>query len=152
MAIDVGSAAPDFTLSTQDGEEIALSSFRGVKSVVLVFYPFAFTGVCTGELAEIRDNIADFRTDDTELLAISTDTMFSLRAFAESERLDFPLLSDFWPHGKVARAYGVFNEAVGAAIRGTFVIDSESVVRWKVENALPDARDVDEYRAALREL
>jgi peroxiredoxin len=151
MTIEIGQAAPDFTLRNQHGEEVSLSGLRG-RPVVVVFYPWAFTGVCTGELCEIRDNLSDLTADGAEILAISCDATFSLRVFAEREGYDFSLLSDFWPHGEVARAYGVFNEQAGAAVRGTFVIDAEGVVRWKIENGIPDARSLDEYREALAAL
>jgi peroxiredoxin len=117
--------------------------------VVLFFYPFAFSGVCTGEMAGIRDRLDEFMTFDTEALAISCDPMFALRAFADADGLNFPLLSDFWPHGAVARAYDVFDERSGAARRSSYVIDKQGRVRWSVHNANADGRDLDEH---LREL
>jgi peroxiredoxin len=152
MAIEVGTQAPDFELRNQHGEAVRLADFRGRKNVVLLFYPFAFTGVCTGELCAIRDELPKFVNDDVQLLAVSNDSPFTLRVFAEKEGLEYPLLSDFWPHGAASRAYGVFDEDKGCALRGTFVIDKEGVVRWKVVNGLPDARDIDEYVKALAEL
>ncbi|CAN5181438.1 peroxiredoxin [soil metagenome] len=152
MTIEIGDEAPDFTLKNQRGQDVTLSSFRGVKSVVVIFYPFAFSGICTGELCEIRDNVTDFSSDEIEVLAVSCDPMFSLRAFAEKESYEFSLLSDFWPHGATAKTYDVFNETIGAALRGTFIIDLAGIVRWKVENGLPDARDIDAYRDALSSL
>ena len=152
MAIEVGQEAPEFTLRDHHGHPTTLSSFRGSKNVVLVFYPWAFTGVCTGELCEIRDRIASFDNDDTVTLAVSCDAQFSLRIFAEREGYTFPLLSDFWPHGEVARAYGIFDEDAGAAIRGTFVIDKQGIVRYTVVNQIPDARDPAEYEKALAAL
>ncbi|WP_344032398.1 peroxiredoxin [Streptomyces luteireticuli] len=152
MAIDAGTKAPDFALKNQHGETVRLSDFRGEKNVVLLFYPFAFTGVCTGELCALRDNLPTFVNDDVQLLAVSNDSPFSLRVFAEQEKLDYPLLSDFWPHGEVSRAYGVFDEEKGCALRGTFVIDKEGVVRWTIVNGLPDARDLNEYAAELAKL
>ncbi|MEU6198034.1 peroxiredoxin [Streptomyces sp. NPDC047061] len=149
MAIQVGDKAPDFELKDNHGRTVKLSDFRGEKNVVLLFYPFAFTGVCTGELCELRDNLPKFEDRDTQLLAVSNDSIHTLRVFAEQEGLEYPLLSDFWPHGETSRAYGVFDEAKGCAVRGTFVIDKEGVVRWTVVNALPDARDLDEYVTAL---
>ncbi len=149
--VEIGSAAPDFTLRNQHGEEISLSGLRG-RNVVVVFYPFAFSGICTGELCEIRDNLDVFTTSDAEVLAISCDPMFSLRAWADQDGYDFHLLSDFWPHGDVARAYGIFQEGPGAAARGTYVIDREGIVRWKVENGLGEARDLQAYREALAAL
>ncbi|MFE9607502.1 peroxiredoxin [Streptomyces sp. NPDC006012] len=152
MAIQVGDKAPDFDLKDNHGRSVKLSEFRGQKNVVLLFYPFAFTGVCTGELCELRDNLPTFVNDDTQLLAVSNDSIHTLRVFAEQEGLEYPLLSDFWPHGETSRAYGVFAEDKGCAVRGTFIIDKEGVVRWTVVNGLPDARDLDGYVQALGSL
>jgi peroxiredoxin len=149
MAIQVGDKAPDFELKDNHGRAVKLSDFRGEKKVVLLFYPFAFTGVCTGELCEVRDNLPKFADRDTQVLAVSNDSIHTLRVFAEQEGLEYPLLSDFWPHGNVSRAYGVFDEDKGCAVRGTFIIDKEGVVRWTVVNGLPDARDLNEYVKAL---
>ncbi|GGZ74355.1 peroxiredoxin [Streptomyces echinoruber] len=149
MAIQVGDKAPDFELKDNHGRTVRLSDFRGSKNVVLLFYPFAFTGVCTGELCELRDHLPQFSDRDTQVLAVSNDSIHTLRVFAEQENLEYPLLSDFWPHGNVSRAYGVFDEDKGCALRGTFIIDKEGVVRWTVVNGLPDARDLNEYVKAL---
>ncbi|MEH0633372.1 peroxiredoxin [Streptomyces bottropensis] len=149
MAIQVGDKAPDFELKDNHGATVRLADFRGEKNVVVLFYPFAFTGVCTGELCELRDNLPKFVNDDVQLLAVSNDSIHTLRVFAEQENLEYPLLSDFWPHGEVSRAYGVFDADKGCAVRGTFIVDKEGVVRWSVVNALPDARDLNEYLAAL---
>ena len=149
MTIPVGAQAPDFELKDNHGAPVRLSDFRGRKNVVLLFYPFAFTGVCTGELSEIRDRLEQFSERDAEVLAVSNDSIHTLRVFGEQEDLPFPLLSDFWPHGDVSRAYGVFDEDKGCAVRGTFVIDRQGVVRATVSSALADARDPGEYLAAL---
>ncbi|MER6333626.1 peroxiredoxin [Streptomyces sp. NPDC014983] len=149
MAIQVGDKAPDFELKDNHGRTVRLADFRGEKNVVLLFYPFAFTGVCTGELCELRDNLPKFADRDTQVLAVSNDSIHSLRVFAEQEGLEYPLLSDFWPHGNVSRDYGVFDEDKGCAVRGTFIIDKDGVVRWTVVNGLPDARDLNEYVKAL---
>ncbi|SCK12515.1 Peroxiredoxin [Streptomyces sp. LamerLS-316] len=149
MAIEVGTKAPDFELKDNHGRTVKLSDFRGEKNVVLLFYPFAFTGVCTGELCALRDELPKFENDDTQLLAVSNDSIHTLRVFAEQEGLEYPLLSDFWPHGETSRAYGVFDEDKGCAVRGTFIIDKEGVVRWTVINGLPDARDLNDYIKAL---
>ena len=151
-AIAVGTEAPDFELRDHNAQTHRLSSYRGDKNVVLVFYPFAFTGVCTGEMCAIRDDVASLQNDDTQVFAVSCDTVASLRVFAEKEGLTYPLLSDFWPHGEVAKAYGVFNEKLGAADRGTFVIDKSGVVRWTVRNEIKDARDLADVQKALAEL
>ncbi|MFD4377612.1 peroxiredoxin [Streptomyces sp. NPDC058486] len=152
MAIEVGTKAPDFELKDNHGRTVRLSDFHGEKNVVLLFYPFAFTGVCTGELCELRDNLPKFVNDDTQLLAVSNDSIHTLRVFAEQEGLEYPLLSDFWKHGDASRAYGVFDEEKGCAVRGTFIIDKDGVVRWTVVNGLPDARDLDAYVKALETL
>ncbi|MFE3074100.1 peroxiredoxin [Streptomyces sp. NPDC059247] len=149
MAIEVGSQAPDFELRDNHGRTVRLADLRGEKNVVLVFYPFAFTSVCAGELGELRDSLPTFVNDDTQLLAVSNDSIHTLRVFAEQESLEYPLLSDFWPHGEVSRAYGVFDEEKGCAVRGTFVVDKAGTVRWRVVNALPDARDLGGYVKAL---
>ena len=147
--ISVEDVAPDFTLKNQHGEDISLSLFRGAP-VVLVFFPFAFSDICTGEFAEIRDHMAEL--DGAEVLAISCDHFFANRAFSDAQKLEFSVLSDFWPHGEVSRAYGIFNEDVGVAERGTYVIDGQGVVRWKVEHHIGEARDLGAYREALTAL
>ena len=149
MSVEVGQVAPEFTLKDQNGNPVSLSDFRG-KTVVLMFFPFAFTGICTRELCAIRDEAADFINDKVQTISVSCDSHFTLKNFADTEHFTHPLLSDFWPHGEVAKQYGVFMEDRGMAIRGTFIIDGEGVVRWKVENMPGDARSNDEYRAALK--
>ncbi|MGH3459066.1 peroxiredoxin [Aeromicrobium sp.] len=150
MSLDIGDVAPDFTLKNQHGEEVSLSSFTGESAVLLVFFPFAFSGICSGEFGEIRDHMSDF--DGAEVLAVSCDHFFANRAFADAQGLEFSVLSDFWPHGEVSRAYGIFNEDVGVAERGTSVIDRQGIVRWKVEHGINDARDLGAYREALAAL
>ena len=150
--VDVGDVAPDFELHDQDRNPVRLSDFRGQKNVVLVFYPLAFTGVCQGELCAIRDEIADFSNDDVQTLAISVDSGPVHAKWAAEQGYTFPLLADFWPHGEVARQYGVFNEDIGLALRGTFIVDKDGVVRYKVVNQIPDARDQDEYKKVLASL
>ena len=145
----LGDPAPDFTLRDQFGQDVTLSSYRGTKAVAILFYPYAFSGVCTGEMAGVRDRLAEFMTFDTDVLAISCDPMFALRAFADADGLNFPLLSDFWPHGEVARAYDVFDEQTGAARRSSYVVDREGRIAWAVHNAMPQGRDLDEH---LRQL
>ncbi|ACZ89739.1 peroxiredoxin [Streptosporangium roseum] len=151
MAVEVGSPAPDFELKDQHGTPVKLSDYRGRK-VVLIFYPLAFSGVCHGELCAIRDEFIATAPEDVQVVTVSVDSVFTHRAWADREGYTFPLLSDFWPHGQVAQAYGVFDEEKGLATRGTFIIDGEGVVRWSVVNPIPEARDVAEYRKALAEL
>ena len=148
----MGDDAPDFELMDQHRQPVRLSSYRGQKNVVVVFYPIAFTRVCTSELCAIRDSIADFDSDDVQTLAISVDNGPALAKFAEEQGYTFPLLADFWPHGAAAQAYGVFDEASGLAVRGTFIVDKQGKVVYKVVNAIPDARDPDEYRKVLASL
>jgi len=152
MAVEVGSEAPDFTLNDYNKQPVQLSSFRGDKPVLLVFYPFAFSGICTGELCQLRDEFADYDNKGVQVLGVSVDTPFSLKAWAEKEGYQFPLLSDFWPHGEVARAYGVFNEQAGLAVRGTFLIDKDGVVRFAEVNAPGEARDQQGWKKAVAEL
>jgi mycoredoxin-dependent peroxiredoxin len=150
--IEVGQEAPNFTLVDQHGESVTLSDFRGSKNVVLLFFPYAFSGTCTKELCTIRDRLPSFANDDTVTLAVSIDHKFSQRAFADRDGYDFPLLADFWPHGAVAQTYGVFAEDKGAALRGTFIIDKAGVVRWTVLHPMGEARDADEYEKVLSTL
>ena len=147
-----GTPAPDFTLRDQFGQEVTLSSFRGHKAVALLFFPWAFSNVCTGELSGIRDRLDEFLTFDTEVIAISTDPTYSLRVFADRDGLNFPLLSDFWPHGAVASSYGVFDAELGVARRSSFAVDKEGVVRWSVHHQLPDERDLEDHLAQLHHL
>ena len=148
--ISIGGPAPDFTLRDQFGQDVTLSSYRGKKAVALVFFPYAFSGVCTGEMSGIRERLADFLTFDSEVLGISCDPVFSLRAFADADGLNFPLLSDFWPHGEVSRAFGVLDERTGAPRRSSYVIDKQGQVRWAVHNASSEARDLEEHLRQLR--
>ncbi len=152
MAVEVGDEAPDFELNDQHDSPVRLSDFRGRKNVVLVFYPWAFTRVCTGELCAIRDELPAFENDDVQVLSVSVDSVMAHRVYADTEGLTYPMLSDFWPHGAVAQAYGVFDDERGAAVRGTFILDRAGVVRWKVVNAIPDARDLEEYQKVLASL
>jgi peroxiredoxin len=149
MPIDVGSVAPDFVLRDQNNQEVRLSDFRGRRNVLLVFYPLAFTGTCQGELCSVRDNLSDFVNEDVQILTVSVDSPYAHKIWAEREGYDFPLLSDFWPHGAVAQAYGVFNEERGFANRGTFLVDRDGVVRFAEMNGPGQARDQDAWRKAL---
>lgn len=153
MSIEVGQSAPDFTLKDQHGNEVSLSSFRDEKAVVLVFYPFTFTGVCEGELCSLRDDLAAFETGDAQVIAVSCDSRHSQRIWSEQQGYTFPVLSDFWPHGAVAKSYGVFNDELGCANRATFVIDRNgTVVDTFASPNLGTARDQAAYRAALDKL
>lgn len=152
MAVEIGELAPDFELRDQHGTPVRLSQLRGTKNVVLVFYPLAFSGVCSSELLEMRDKFPEIKRDDVELLTVSVDSTYAHRVWSDTEQFGFALLSDFWPHGEVAKAYGVFNEQRGFADRGTFIIDKEGVVRWKVVNPVLEARDLADYQRVLASL
>jgi peroxiredoxin len=152
MSVAVGQEAPDFELKNHHGEDVRLSSYRGEKNAVLVFFPKAFTPTCTGELCAIRDENTVFENDDTVVLGVSCDTTATLRVFAEQEKYEFDLLSDFWPHGAVSQLYGAFFEPGGFPMRATFIIDKAGVVRWSVVNGPGDARRTEDYREALAAL
>jgi mycoredoxin-dependent peroxiredoxin len=152
MPIEVGAAAPDFVLKDQNNQEVRLSDFRGSKTVLLVFYPLTFTGVCQGELCEVQENLTQYQSDAAQVLAVSVDSPYAHKVWAQQQGFDFPLLSDFWPHGAVAQEYGVFNDAAGIANRGTFIIDTAGVVRFAEMNLPGDARDQSGWRKALADL
>ncbi|ALE06388.1 peroxiredoxin [Arthrobacter sp. ERGS1:01] len=147
----VGDTAPDFELANQFGEPISLAALRG-STVVLVFYPFAFSGICTGELCELRDNFGQFAAPDVRLLAVSVDSKYTLRAYAQAEGYSFDLLADFWPHGAVSRAYGAFDADRGMAVRSTFVIDASGVIKDAFTTPTGQARPLERYRQALAAL
>jgi peroxiredoxin len=152
VTVDVGSVAPDFTWRDQHNQLVRLTGFRGRSSVLLFLYPWAFSGVCRGELREIQDDLAAFQNDGVQVLGVSVDSVFAQRVFAEREGLGFPFLSDFWPHGAVARSYGVFDESLGVAVRASFLVDSGGVVRWQVRSGISTPRDMAGYRRALTAL
>ncbi|MEU8297066.1 peroxiredoxin [Micromonospora sp. NPDC048909] len=151
MPIEVGAEAPDFVLKDQNNQEVRLADFRGRRTVLLVFYPLAFTGVCQGELCEVRDNLDEYVNDEVQVLTVSVDSVYSHKVWADREGYQFPMLADFWPHGAVAQAYGVFNDATGVANRGTFVIDKAGVVRFAEQNLPGEPRDQLRWRKALAE-
>lgn len=147
----MGEPAPDFALSNQFGETVRLSDLRGTP-VAVVFYPFAFSGVCTGELCELRDNLALFDDDGVRLLAVSVDSKYTLRAYAQDQGFSFDLLADFWPHGDVAARYGAFDADRGYAERATFLIDAQGVIVATLRSELGQPRPLEDYRAALTNL
>ncbi|MGH3832480.1 MAG: peroxiredoxin [Pseudonocardiaceae bacterium] len=152
MPLEIGDQAPDFTLQDQHNQKRTLSEFRGHRSVLVVFYPFAFSPICDGELCQLRDDLAEFQNSDAQVLAVSVDSAYTLKAWAEQQGYDFPLLADFWPHGKVARDYGVFNDEAGIANRGTFLVDTDGVIRFAEMNPPDKARDQTAWKQALAAL
>jgi peroxiredoxin len=151
MTVSVGDRAPEFSLPDQDKQVVTLADLAG-GPVLLVFYPFAFSGKCTGELCRLRDELSAYTDTGVRVLAVSTDPVFALKAFKEAEGLNFPLLSDFWPHGATAQAYGVFNDRAGMALRATFLIDAAGVVRFAEANSAGDVREQSEWKGAVAEL
>jgi peroxiredoxin len=151
MTVTVGDVAPEFSLPDQDKQLVSLADLRGAP-VLLVFYPFAFSGICTGELCQLRDELTHYTDAGVRVLAVSTDPVFSLKAFRQKEGFDFPLLSDFWPHGAVAQAYGVWNEKAGMALRGTFLIDADGIIAFAEVNQAGDAREQSGWKDAVSEL
>lgn len=149
MALEIDTQAPDFELPNQFGEHVRLRDFHGKKPVALVFFPLAFSSTCTTEMCTLRDNLSLFKNNDVELMGISVDSKATLRAFAEAEGYDFTLLADFWPHGAVAKEYGVFLEQKGFANRATFIIDAKGIIRASFITAPGEARSLEEYRTAL---
>jgi mycoredoxin-dependent peroxiredoxin len=151
MSLSIGDRAPEFSLPDQDKQVVSLTDLRGTPAL-LVFYPFAFSGRCTGELCQLRDELTTYTDAGVTVLAISTDPVFSLKAFREKEGFDFPLLSDFWPHGAVAQAYGVFNEKSGMAVRGTFLVDAEGAIAFCEVNQPGDVREQSGWKDAVAQL
>lgn len=152
MVLAAGTTAPDFTLTDQHGTEVTLSEAVQSGPVALVFFPLAFSGICTGELCELRDNLAVFDDAKVRMFTISVDSVHTLRAFAESESYEFSMLSDFWPHGAVAQAYGVFLEEAGIANRATVIIGQDQTIVASFETAVGEPRDLEAYREALATL
>jgi peroxiredoxin len=150
MSAEIGKPAPEFTLKDQNGNDVSLTDFRGKSAVALVFYPFTFTGVCEGELCRLRDDYSEFEQAGVQVLAVSCDSRHSQRVWAEQQGYNFPVLSDFWPHGAVAQAYGVFDEKLGCAIRATFFIDKQGVIVDDFRTGdLGTAREASRYRDAF---
>ena len=139
--LPVGASAPDFTLHDQNRQPVTLSDFRDAKDVLLVFFPLAFTGICQGELDQLRDHLSDFENDDSAVLAISVGPAPTHKVWATESGFLFPVLSDFWPHGAVSQAYGVFNDDAGIANRGTFVVDRSGTIRFAEMKQPGEARD-----------
>jgi mycoredoxin-dependent peroxiredoxin len=147
--LGIGTRAPDFTLKDQNNQEVRLSDFQGRKAVLLVFYPLTFTGTCQGELTEVKENLSAYANSEVQVLAVSVDSSYSHKVWAAQEEYFFPLLADFWPHGQVAKEFGVFNEIAGFANRGTFVIDKNGTIVFSEMLGPGESRDQEKWRAAL---
>lgn len=144
--LTLGSRAPDFSVPDQYGAPTDLSALLD-RPLLLVFFPFAFSGTCTDEIRGLSAQFGRYKRDGLAVAAMSCDPMFSLKAWSQELEVAFPLLSDFWPHGEVARAYGVFDEQVGMALRGTFLIGTDAVVRKVLINGPGQARDLAAFTA-----
>ncbi|HET8915933.1 MAG TPA: peroxiredoxin [Propionibacteriaceae bacterium] len=151
MSLGLGQPAPAFTARNQYGELLTVSGLRGAPAVI-IFYPWAFSSICRDELAAVRDDHENFRVLGVRVLAVSCDAMYTLRAYADAERITFDLLSDHWPHGAIAQAYGVFDEESGCARRGTFVLDSAGMIKWQQVNQINEPRDLAAVLAATTNL
>ncbi|MBE8527723.1 peroxiredoxin [Amycolatopsis sp. H6(2020)] len=152
MAVEAGSAAPDFTLPDTGRTPVTLSELWRDRPVLLVFYPFAFSHICEGEICQVRDELAGYTDENVQVVGVSVDTPFTLKAWADRQGLTFPLLSDFWPHGAVAQSYGVFNEQGGMANRGTFLIDGTGTVRFAEVVSPREVRDQTRWKKAVAAL
>ncbi|GAA2521498.1 peroxiredoxin [Pilimelia columellifera] len=152
MTIDVGAKAPDFRLKDQNNQIVRLADFAGQRPVLLVFYPLAFTGVCSGELRELQDTFADYAEQGVAVLTVSVDSVYSHKVFAMQEGYEFPMLADFWPHGDVARRYGVLNADAGFADRGTFLVDRDGIVKFAEHAGPGESRDQERWRKAVAAL
>jgi peroxiredoxin len=150
--LEVGTPAPDFTLRDQNQQAVTLSDFRGTRNVLLVFFPLAFTGICQGELDEVRDRLSDFENDETQTLAISVGPPPTHKIWAAQSGFTFPVLSDFWPHGAVSQAFDVFNDDAGFSNRGTFVVDRSGIIRFAEMKQPGEARDQAAWTDALAAL
>jgi peroxiredoxin len=150
--IEVREQAPDFTLHDQNNEVFTLSASRGSRAVLVIFYPLAFTGICTGELGAVHDDMATYQNDEVQVVSISVDSAYAQKVFSQREGYEFPMLSDFWPHGGVAKTYGVFNEVTGFANRGTFLVDKDGTVRFAELNGPGEGRDAQDWRDAITKL
>lgn len=153
MALSPGDQAPDFTKKDQHGDELTLSALVAEQPVVLVFIPFAFTGVCQGELCAIRDDYSAFEGKGARVVAVSCDPGPSQKQWAEEQGYAFSIVPDFWPHGEISRAYGIFNEDLGCAMRGSFLVGPDMTVVDSFESGgLGEAREASRYEEALAKL
>ena len=147
----LGQRAPSFKARNQHGELLTMSSLQGAPAVI-IFYPWAFSSICRVELAAVRDDHERFLASRARVLAVSCDAMYTLRAYADAERIRFDLLSDHWPHGAIARTYGVFDEQAGCARRGSFVVDSAGLITWLQVNQINEPRELAAVLAATANL
>lgn len=152
MAATIGQPAPRFTLPDQNGEPVPLVDLAGSKTLV-VFIPFPFTSICDGEVCAIRDDLVDLSDLEARVVVVTCHARPTNARWADEHGFDFPVVSDFWPHGEVSREYATFNEKMGVANRTTFVIDADGIIRQIIASgSLGTAREHDEYAEALAAL
>ncbi len=145
MPLEIGSRAPDFTLRRQTGEKVSLEDLKGEKSMI-VFIPFPFTGTCTEEACNLRDNLAVLNNSGTRVAVITTHGTATNKEWARQNNFEFDILADYWPHGVVSQMYGAFDYTHGYAKRVTYFLDSEGIVRDVVaSDVLGEARDYASY-------
>jgi mycoredoxin-dependent peroxiredoxin len=149
--LQVGDVAPDFELLDESGKPTRLSSFRG-RSVILVFFPAAFSPICTEELKSLSEHAGEFERGNAALIGVSVDNKWSLKAFKRDEGLTATLLSDFHPKGNIAQKYGVFMGETGYAKRGTFVIDKDGFIRGITVKEPKEPRNEEDALNQLRNL
>lgn len=150
--LSIGANAPDFTLRNVDLSKVSLGDLLGKKSLI-VFVPFPFTGVCSAEVCALRDDLVSLTALDANVIVITCDPVPSNARWAAENELDFPVLSDFWPHGRIAAAYGAFNEKLGVPTRVTYVLDEAGVVQDVISSPdLGAAREHELYAKALAEI
>ncbi len=141
MAVSTGDTAPDFDLAVTHAQRVRLSDFRGRSNLLLVFHPLAFTAVCEDEARDLQENLQSFRDAQTEIVFVSCDPWPARKAWKEQLGAEYTFASDFWPHGAVSKAYGVFNEKNGTPHRGTFLVDKAGTVIWSLVKEHDGYRD-----------
>lgn len=140
MAVTTADKAPEFDLAVTHLERVRSSDFRGRSNVLLVFHPFAFTAVCEDEARDLQENLQSFRDANTEIVFVSCDAPAARQAWKKELGAEYTFASDFWPHGAVSKAFGVFNDATGAPHRGTFLIDQDGTVIWSLVSVRDERR------------
>ncbi|MDP2012604.1 MAG: redoxin domain-containing protein [Actinomycetota bacterium] len=152
IGLAIGVQAPDFQLPDHRGGKVRLQDLREQRAVLLVFFPFAFTEVCSSEFRALQSKVKAFEHRGVTVLGISCDSPYALAEFATREQLTLDLLSDFWPHGAVCREYGVLLDDKGFAMRGSFLVNRKGNIVWSLLNGPADERDPREYENAIARL
>lgn len=149
-ALAVGEQVPTWSSVDQHGAPIGSQELAG-RAALMVFYPFAFTGICSGELDELQGSLDEIDSAGVTLIGLSCDTMYTQRVFSEHRNLRMPLVADHWPHGAIASAFGVFDAQAGCAVRASFLIDGDGTVVWQVVNDIGERRDITDHVTAVRD-